>query len=161
MSRSTEAQNGAGPYATATNTSGPDDVARLDLLKGQPCRVHALRLPSTLHDERLARVVSRCSEPVNNQACVVTEKIWFNFEPVWVHWASLAVGNRTHRQLVKRKAANCVRRYAGMPRSEQVAVLAATMAVEFSWGGSTHGHGQTDIGARHARRVESAQCGAA
>ena len=61
---------------------------------------------------------------------MVTEKIWFNFEPDRVHWASLAGRNRTHRQQVKRKATNWARRYAGMPRSERLAVLAAIMAVE-------------------------------
>ncbi len=60
----------------------------------------------------------------------VRSKIWFNFEPDRVHWASLAGRNRTHRQQVKRKAATWARRYAGMPRSERLAVLAAIMAVE-------------------------------
>ena len=44
--------------------------------------------------------------------------------------APSTVRNRTHRQQVKRKAANWARRYAGMPRSERFAVLAAIMAVE-------------------------------
>ncbi len=106
-----------------------DHVALLDLLKGLPCRVMLSGYPSTLYDERLADWRS-ISVQVNNQACVVTEQIWFNFEPDRVHWASLAGRNRRHRQQVKRKAANWARRYAGMPRSERLAVLAAIMAVE-------------------------------
>ena len=61
---------------------------------------------------------------------MVTEKLWFNFEPDRVHWARFAGRNFTHRQTVKRKAASWGRRYAAMPRSERLAVLAAIMAVE-------------------------------
>ena len=65
-----------------------------------------------------------------NQAGVVTEKIWFNFEPDRLHWARFAGRNFTHRQSVKRKAANWGRRYAAMPRAERLAVLGAIMAAE-------------------------------
>ena len=115
--------------ATATNTSGPTTWPCSICSRGWACRVMLSGYPSTLYDERLADWRS-ISLQVNNQACVVTEKIWFNFEPDRVHWASLAGRNRTHRQQVKRKAANWARRYAGMPRSERLAVLAAIMAVE-------------------------------
>ena len=67
---------------------------------------------------------------VMNQAGVVTGKVWFNFAPDRVHWASCAGRNFTHRQTVKRKAANWGRRYAAMPAAERLAVLAAIMAAE-------------------------------
>ena len=67
---------------------------------------------------------------VMNQAGVVTEKVWFNFEPDRLHWASHAGRNFTHRQMVKRKARNWGRRYRALPRAERLAVLAAMMAVE-------------------------------
>ena len=67
---------------------------------------------------------------VMNHAGVVTEKIWFNFEPDRLHWARFAGRNFTHRQRVKRKAESWSRRYAAMPRAERLAVLGAMMAVE-------------------------------
>ena len=67
---------------------------------------------------------------VMNQAGVVTEKVWFNFEPDRVHWARYAGRNFTHRQAVKRKAQNWGRRYRAMPPAERLAVLSALMAVE-------------------------------
>ena len=65
-----------------------------------------------------------------NHAGVVTEKIWFNFEPDRLHWARFAGRNFTHRQRVKRKTESWNRRYAAMPRAERLAVLGAMMAVE-------------------------------
>jgi DNA adenine methylase len=67
---------------------------------------------------------------VMNHAGVRTEKLWFNFTVDRVHWASLAGRNFTHRQCIKRKAANWGRRYQGLPQAERLAVLAAMMAVE-------------------------------
>jgi hypothetical protein len=73
----------------------------------------------------------RCvSLQVMNQAGVVTEQVWFNFEPDRVHWARYAGRNFTHRQQVKRKAENWGRRYRGLPPAQRLAVLAALMAVE-------------------------------
>ena len=46
-----------------------------------------------------------------NQAGVVTEKVWFNFEPDRIHWARHAGRDFTHRQTVKRKAQSWGRRY--------------------------------------------------
>ena len=53
-----------------------------------------------------------------NRGGVVTEKVWFNFAPDRVHWASCAGRDFTHRQTVKRKAAGWGRRYAAMPPAE-------------------------------------------
>ena len=65
-----------------------------------------------------------------NQDGVRTEKLWFNFTVDRVHWASYAGRNFTHRQQIKRKAANWARRYEALPREQRLAVLAAMMAVE-------------------------------
>ena len=106
-----------------------DHIALLELLRGLGCQVMLSGYPSDLYDAYLADWGS-IELQVANQACVVTEKIWFNFEPDRVHWASLAGRDRTHRQMVKRKAASWGRRYAAMPRGERLAVLSAIMAVE-------------------------------
>ncbi len=101
----------------------------LELLRGLPCAVMVSGYPSALYDELLGDWRS-VSLQVMNQAGVVTEKVWFNFAPDRVHWASCAGRNFTHRQAVKRKAASWGRRYAAMPPAERLAVLAALMAVE-------------------------------
>ena len=126
------------PYLHSTRKSGRryrydyeegDHDALLALLKGLPCAVMVSGYPSTLYAERLAGW-RRVSLQVMNQAGVVTEQVWFNFEPDRVHWASYAGRNFTHRQGVKRKAANWGRRYRGLPPAQRLAVLAALMAVE-------------------------------
>ena len=106
-----------------------DHEALLALLRGLPCAVMVSGYPSALYDDRLAGWRS-LSVQVMNQAGVVTEKVWFNFEPDRVHWAGLAGRNFTDRQRIKRKAAGWGRRYAAMPPAERLAVLAAMMAVE-------------------------------
>ena len=106
-----------------------DHEALLALLRSLPCAVMVSGYPSAFYDERLADWRSR-SLQVMNQAGVVTEKVWFNFEPDRVHWARYAGRNFTHRQSVKRKAHNWGRRYRAMPPAERLAVLSALMAVE-------------------------------
>ena len=126
------------PYVQSTRKSqrryrfdytDADHVALLGILRSLPCAVMISGYPSGLYDKHLAGWRS-LSLQVNNQSCIVTEKLWFNFEPDRVHWASLAGRNFTHRQTVKRKAASWGRRYAAMPRAERLAVMAALMAVE-------------------------------
>jgi DNA adenine methylase len=109
--------------------SEQDHIALLELLKGLPCQVMVSGYPSALYDELLGQWGS-VELQVMNQAGVRTEKLWFNFTPDRVHWASYAGRNFTHRQTVKRKAASWAKRYQGMPRAERLAVLAAMMAVE-------------------------------
>ena len=106
-----------------------DHDALLALLRSLPCAVMVSGYPSSFYDGRLEGWRS-LSLQVANQAGVVTEKVWFNFEPGPVHWASLAGRNFTHRQMVKRKAASWGRRYRAMPPAERLAVLSAIMAVE-------------------------------
>ena len=106
-----------------------DHEALLKLLRSLPCAVMVSGYPSAFYEERL--VGWRClSLQVMNQAGVVTENTWFNFEPDRVHWASYAGRNFTHRQNVKRKAETWGRRYRAMAPAERLAVLAALMAVE-------------------------------
>ncbi len=126
------------PYLKRTRTSGrryrfdyeeQDHIELLELLKRLPCNVILSGYPSALYDELLEGWRS-LELQVMNQGGVRTEKLWFNFTPDRVHWASYAGKNFTDRQRIKRKAANWAKRYQAMPRAERVAVLAAMMGVE-------------------------------
>ena len=126
------------PYVLSTRKSGrryrhdyevSDHEALLALLVSLPCAVMVSGYPSALYDEALAGW-RRVSLQVMNRAGVVTERVWFNFEPDRVFWASYAGRNFTHRQQVKRKAENWGRRYRDLPSAERLAVLAAMLAVE-------------------------------
>ena len=104
-----------------------DHFALLGIVKSLPCSVMASGYPSRLCDERPACWRS-LELQVYNQSCIVAEKMWFNFEPDWVHWSALSALARrdfTHRRIVKRKSASWSRRYAAMPRAEPLAVIAA------------------------------------
>ncbi len=106
-----------------------DHDALLALLRALPCAVMVSGHPSAFYDERLDGWRS-LSVQVMNQAGVVTEKVWFNFEPDRARWASFAGRNFTDRQRIKRKAASWGRRCRAMPSGERLAVLSAIMAVE-------------------------------
>jgi DNA adenine methylase len=101
----------------------------LALLKGLSCAVILSGYPSALYDEQLADW-QQLELQVMNQAGVRTEKLWFNFTPGRVHWATGAGKNFTDRQRIKRKAAGWGRRYQALPPAERLAVLATLMAVE-------------------------------
>jgi DNA adenine methylase len=126
------------PYLQHTRTSKrryrfdyeeADHIELLELLKTLPCHVMLSGYPSALYDGLLSGWGS-LELQVMNQAGVRTEKLWFNFTPDRVHWASYAGKNFTDRQRIKRKAANWGKNYRALPRAERVAVLAAIMAVE-------------------------------
>ena len=106
-----------------------DHIELLELLKGLPCNVMLSGYPSRLYEDLLDGW-SSLELQVMNQAGVRTEKLWLNFTPDRIHWASFAGKNFTDRQRIKRKAHNWGKRYQGLPRAERVAVLAAMMAVE-------------------------------
>ena len=106
-----------------------DHIELLEQLKTLPCQVMVSGYPSALYDARLEGWRS-LELQVMNQGGVRTEKLWFNFVPDRVHWASHAGRNFTDRQRIKRKAASWGERYGAMPRAERLAVLAAMMAVE-------------------------------
>jgi site-specific DNA-adenine methylase len=126
------------PYLKGTRSSSrryrfdyedADHVELLELLKRLPCDVILSGYRSALYDEMLAgwRAVEL---QVMNHSGVRTEKLWFNYAPERVHWASFAGRNFTDRQRIKRKAASWARRYQTMPPGERLAVLAALMGVE-------------------------------
>ena len=126
------------PYLQATRRSGrryrydyedEDHVELLRILKSLPCRVILSGYPSRLYDEMLPGW-RRISLQVNNQACVVTEVLWFNFEPDRMHWPGFAGRGKGERQRIRRKAANWGRMYEAMPPGERLSVLWAIMAVE-------------------------------
>ncbi len=104
-------------------------VALPDLLTSPDCQVMISGYPSRLYEARLAGWRSMALQ-VNNHAAVVTEAVWFNFEPDRLHWARFAGRDFTHRQTVRRNAESWARRYRSMPSDERLAVLAAVMAVE-------------------------------
>ena len=106
-----------------------DHAELLGILKSLPCQVMVSGYPSALYDAHLDGWRS-LEVQVNNQACVVTEKLWFNFEPDRPHWHTCAGRNFTDRQRIKRNAERWARRYRAMPPGERLAVLAAVMAVE-------------------------------
>ena len=126
------------PYVQSTRRSerryrfdytDDDHVALLGILKSLPCQVMVSGYPSALYDAHLSDWRS-AEIQVNNQSCVVTEKLWFNFDPGRPHWHTCAGRNFTDRQRIKRNAASWARRYRAMPPGERLAVLAAVMAVE-------------------------------
>jgi DNA adenine methylase len=126
------------PYLHSTRTSDrryrfeyeeSDHVELLRLLKTLPCQVILSGYPSCLYDQELPGWRS-LELQVMNQGGVRTEKLWFNFEPGRVHWASYAGKNYTDRQRIKRKAESWAERYRALPPGERLAVLAAVMSVE-------------------------------
>lgn len=126
------------PYLLRTRTSKRryrfdygegDHVRLLELLKRLPCQVMLSGYPSALYDELLPGWRS-VELQVMNQGGVRTEKIWFNFTVDRVHWVRYAGRNFTHRQQIKRKAANWAKRYEALPPEQRLAVLAGIMAVE-------------------------------
>ena len=126
------------PYLMQTRTSGrkyrfdyeeADHIELLTLLKSLPCNVILSGYPSALYDDLLGEWRS-LELQVMNQGGVRTEKLWFNFTPDRVYWASYAGKNFTDRQRVKRKAANWGKRYQALPRAERLAVFSTMLAVE-------------------------------
>jgi site-specific DNA-adenine methylase len=126
------------PYLRHTRTSRRryrfdysehDHVALLERLKSLSCAVILSGYPSPLYDELLGGWNTVALQAMTRGG-VRTEKLWFNYRPDRVHWASYAGRNFTDRQRIKRKAARWATRYEGLPRAERLAVLAAMMAVE-------------------------------
>ena len=118
-----------GRYRYRCDYEEKDHVELLGILKKLPCQVMLSGYSSALYDELLDGWRS-ISVQVMNQAGVVTEKVWFNFEPGRVHWHRYAGRNFTQRQHIKRKAETWSRLYRQMPPAERRAVLSSIMAVE-------------------------------
>lgn len=126
------------PYLHSTRSSSrryrfdyeeEDHVVLLELLKRLPCQVMISGYPSALYDDLLGEW-GTVELQVMNQAGVRTEKLWFNFSPNRLYWASYAGKNFTDRQRIKRKAQNWAKRYQALPYAERLAVLSTMMAVE-------------------------------
>lgn len=106
-----------------------DHVELLELLRQVPCQVMISGYPSALYDELIGEW-NTIEVQVMNQAGVVTEKVWFNFECDRVFWSRYAGKNAMHRQRIKRRAESWSSRYREMPPAERLAVLSAMLAVE-------------------------------
>jgi DNA adenine methylase len=84
--------------------------------------------PNALYDELLPDWNTREFQ-VMSRGGPRTEKLWFNFEPSAVHWASYAGNNFTDRQRIKRKAKRWAENYRALPAGEQLAILAVWAAL--------------------------------
>ena len=83
--------------------------------------------PNALYDELYAGWSSREFQAMTRGG-VRTEKVWFNFTPGAVHWATFAGRDFTDRQRIKRKAARWRARFDACPPAERQAILAALIA---------------------------------
>ena len=128
------------PYLHSTRTSSQryrheltegDHCALLERLRSVPASVILSGYPSAFYDALLPGWRS-CEFQVMTRGGPRTEKLWFNFEPSAVHWASYAGVNFTDRQRIKRKAARWVENYRNLPAGERLAVLAALLSVHQS-----------------------------
>lgn len=126
------------PYLHSTRTSAKryrhelteaDHRTLLLRLILSPAAVIVSGYPSALYDDLLASW-GRCEFQAMTRGGPRTEKLWFNFEPSAVHWASYAGQDFTDRQRVKRKAARWAANYRGLPPGERLAVLAALLETE-------------------------------
>ena len=145
--RGTELVYSDPPYLPGTRSSRrryrfdyteADHVELLGLLRTLPCAAMVSGYPSALYDAQLAGWRSVQWQAMSRGG-VRTEKVWFNFAPDRVHWASRAGRGFADRQRIKRKAARWGARYRAMPAAERLAVLAAMMAAEA--GGQAGGDG--------------------
>jgi methylase of polypeptide subunit release factors len=98
------------------------------LAAGLPASVILSGYPSKLYDDALPGWNTREFQAMTRGG-PRTEKLWFNFEPSAVHWASYAGEDFTDRQRIKRKAARWAANYKSLPAGERLAVLAGLMAV--------------------------------
>jgi 16S rRNA G966 N2-methylase RsmD len=104
-------------------------AAALSRLAQAGCAVIVSTYPSRLYDALYAGWNSRDMQAMTRGG-VRTERVYFNFEPGAVHWATFAGKDFTDRQRIKRKAASWARRYLECPPAERLAILAAMLAAE-------------------------------
>lgn len=126
------------PYLHSTRTSRAryeheltDDqhFALLQRLMLCPAHVILSGYPSQMYDSMLQGWRSREFQAMTRGG-VRTEKLWFNFEPTAVHYATFAGRDYIDRQRIKRKAARWAKMFASMPPGEREAVLAAILAAD-------------------------------
>ena len=128
------------PYLHSTRTSrqryryemtDAEHGELLDRLRRIPAAVILSGYPSPLYDSLLFDWKA-CEFQVMTRGGPRTEKLWFNFTPSHVHWASFAGQDFTDRQRIKRKAARWAANYRQLPPGERLAVLAALLEVHHS-----------------------------
>ncbi len=103
----------------------------LGRLRRIPAEVILSGYPSELYDSLLSDWKT-CEFQVMTRGGPRTEKLWFNFTPSHVHWASFAGENFTDRQRIKRKAARWAANYRELPAGERLAVLTAILEAHHS-----------------------------
>jgi DNA adenine methylase len=106
-------------------------VELLDRLRKIPAAVILSGYPSKLYDSLLSDWKT-CEFQVMTRGGPRTEKLWFNFTPSHVHWATFAGEDFTDRQRIKRKAARWAANYRALDPGERLAVLAALLEVHHS-----------------------------
>lgn len=123
------------PYLHSTRTSrhryrhelsDMDHLRLLGQLKKVPASVILSGYPSLLYDRVLGEWNTREFQAMTRGG-PRTEKLWFNFEPRAVEWATWAGKGFTDRQRIKRKAARWASNYAKLPPGERLAILAAVL----------------------------------
>lgn len=102
-------------------------AAILHQLGAQGAAVMISSYPSALYDALYEGWGAREFQAMTRGG-VRTEKVWMNFEPGAVHWATVAGHNFTDRQRIKRKAARWARMFNDLPPAERQAILAALLA---------------------------------
>ena len=127
------------PYVLSTRTSknryrheltDADHMALLQRLLLAPCSVILSGYPNQLYDDMLSSSWHTREFQAMTRGGVRTEKLWFNFEPTAVHYATFAGHNFTERQRIKRKAARWAVMFAALPAGERASVLAAILATD-------------------------------
>lgn len=127
------------PYPHSTRTSAAryrheltdDDhrrlAAALQARSRDGAKVIVSSYPNALYDELFGGWSTREFQAMTRGG-VRTEKVWFNFTPDAVHWASYAGRDFTDRQRIKRKAARWRAKFMACPPAERQAILAALVA---------------------------------
>ena len=105
--------------------------ALLQRLMLAPAQVILSGYPSQMYDSMLQGWRSREFQAMTRGG-VRTEKLWFNFEPTAVHYATFAGKDYIDRQRIKRKAARWGRMFAALPPGERLAVLAGLLSLELT-----------------------------
>lgn len=129
------------PYVHATRTALDrhryrheyDDAAHrrlVECLRAVPAAVIVSGYPSSLYDEALLADWRVLDFQGMTRGGPRTERLWMNYRPGAVHWASFAGNGFAHRQRIKRKAARWRAKFRAMPPAERLAILAALMAEE-------------------------------
>jgi len=151
------------PYLHSTRTSRNryrhemTDADHLDLLaqlRCVPAEVIISGYPSQLYDCNLPGFETKQFQ-VMTRGGPRTEKLWYNFEPSAVHWASFAGVDFTDRQRIKRKAARWAANFGSLSPGERLAILSAILSAETDTDGYAGQPGNTDDGVYGAGTIDA------